>query len=291
MAEARLRVRASARALLLLAPLGAAAAWAAPLEAQSWRTMTTSRQATGSDAVEVEVRYGAGTFSLRPADRSLLYRMELRYDEEVMDPVSSFERGRLELGVEGRGRTIRLGRGSHEGSMKLALGRAVPIDLSLELGAVEADVDLGGLNLRRLDFETGASASRLDVSEPVEGSVSRARIQVGAAEFNARRLGNLRAERLSVSAGVGDVTLDFSGEWARDLDVDVEMGVGSLQLRFPEGIGVRLVKRSFLTSLDADGLVKRSNDTYETPGWSQATRRITIDVEAAFGSIDVLWLR
>lgn len=291
MAEVGGLVRAGTVSLgVALALTVAHGAWA-PLDAQSWRTMTASRQVSGVESVDVEVRYGVGTFRLRPVSEGLLYRMDLRYDEDTMDPIAAFDGRRLEVGVEGRGRHIRFGKGGDTGSMTLELGRGVAMDLELELGAVEADLDLGGLALRTLDIETGASASRLDVSEPVEGEVSRARIQAGAAEFNARRLGNLRAERLEVSTGVGDVTLDFSGEWTRDLAVDLQMGVGSLQLRFPQGVGVRLVKQSLLTSLDADGLVKRSGDTYESPDWAEAERRITLDVQAAFGSIEVVWLR
>jgi hypothetical protein len=164
------------------------------------------------------------------------------------------------------------------------------MDLVLELGAVEADLDLGGLSLRRLKLSTGASASTVDISEPNPHPMSSAELEVGAAEFSVRRLGNLNAERLKVSAGVGEVTLDFSGRWRRDLHVDVGMGLGSLRLRFPEGIGVRLRKSSFLTSIDAEGLNK-NGDVYSSPGWEAAERRITIDIDAAFGSIEVVWLR
>lgn len=262
----------------------------ADVAAQSWRTMTVSRQIEGTEHVAVQLRYGAGEFRLSPAVDGLLYRMELRYDEDTTEPIAAFDGRRLELGVESQGKNIRIGRSKGSGSMDVALGRGVPMSLEFELGAVEATFDLGGLSLTDLDIRTGASASSLDVSEPNPETMRRARLQVGAAEFSARRLGNLNADHLEVGAGVGDVTLDFSGRWQRDLQVEVQMGVGSLQLRFPEGMGVRLVKQSLLTSLDSQGLIKRG-DAFESPDWDSAQRRITIDVQAAFGSIDVVWLR
>jgi hypothetical protein len=207
-----------------------------------------------------------------------------------MDPVASFDGRRLELGVESQGHDIRVGRDDEMGSLDLALARGVPMDLVLELGAVEADLDLGGLSLRRLKLSTGASASTVDVSEPNPYPMTSAELEVGAADFTVRRLGNLNTERMKVSAGVGEVTLDFSGSWRRDLHVDVGMGLGSLQLRFPEGMGVRLRKSSFLTSIDAEGL-RKNGDVYSSPGWDTAERRITVDIDAAFGSIEVVWLR
>ena len=113
---------------------------------------------------------------------------------------------------------------------------------------------------------------------------------MGAAQFTARRLGNLNARRIEVNAGVGDVTIDLTGDWKRDGDVVVKMGLGSLQLRFPEGVGVRLEEKTFLTSVDTEGLVKRG-DAYYSLDWDKAQRKITVRVEAAFGSVDVRWAR
>jgi hypothetical protein len=117
-----------------------------------------------------------------------------------------------------------------------------------------------------------------------------ARFEVGAAEFTARHLGNLNASRIEVDAGVGSLTLWLDGEWRQDARVAIDMGLGSLELRVPEGLGLQLRKDSFLTSLDSEGMVKR-NDVYESLDWSEASRRVTVDLDAAFGSVKVVWVR
>jgi hypothetical protein len=258
--------------------------------AQSWRTVTMSRQASGQQDLRVAVSYGAGTFTVRPAEQGLLYRMQLRYDEDVFEPRAEFVGSRLRLGVEGGRRSWRAGRRHDGGEMVLTLGRGIPMDLDLEFGAVRADLDLGGLSLTDLDLRTGASESRVDVSEPNPLSLRKASFQVGAADFTARRLGNLNARNLAVDAGIGSVSLWFDGTWQQDAEVAVNMGLGSLELRFPEGLGVKLTKDSFLTSLDSQGLVKRG-DAYYSPDWERAPRKVTIRVDAAFGSVKVLWMR
>ena len=93
-----------------------------------------------------------------------------------------------------------------------------------------------------------------------------------------------------MDAGVGQVILALGGEWQRDLDVEVEMGVGAIEIRVPRGIGLKLVKESFLTALDAPEM-DRDGDAWYSSDWTSADRRITIDVEAAFGAIEVVWLR
>jgi hypothetical protein len=257
--------------------------------AQSWRTVTMSRQATGEKAVDVRVRFGAGHLKIQPGDPGTLYRMHLRYDEESFEPVASYDGGRLDLGVDGKKHNLRWGKKDPQ-EMELLLARDLPMTLALEFGAVEADVDLGGLRMSRLDLHTGASESRIDVSQPNPLRMAQATLEVGAADFRVQNLGNLNAELITVDAGVGHVVLDFQGEWQGDATVSVDMGLGALELRFPEGLGVKLMKDTFLTSLDSEGLVKRG-DAYYSVDWEDARYRVTVTVDAALGSIDVVWVR
>jgi hypothetical protein len=194
-----------------------------------------------------------------------------------------------ELGIESRGRGVNV-RGRQSGSLELELARGVPMDLDLEFGAVQAEIDLGGLALTDLSLSTGASESTIDVSEPNTARMRTASFEVGAAEFTARHLGNLNAERIEFDAGVGSISLWLNGRWQRDAQVSIDMGLGSLNLFVPEGLGVRLRKDSFLTALDSEGLIKRG-DVYESPDFDDADRKITIDLDAAFGSVSVVWVR
>jgi len=284
--SARRRFRTASLMALgaLLAGLPASAA------AQDWRTVNLSRQNDGVSDARVEVTYGAGRFTFGPADAGLLYDMQLRYDADAFEPLAEWDGHRLRLGVDGRSRNIRLGDGRDQGELELGLARDVPMELTLDFGAVQADLDLGGIHLTELDLSTGASESTLDVSEPNPGRMRRAVFEVGAADFTARRLGNLHAREIEVSAGVGSLTLWLNGEWVEDARVSVKMGLGSLELRVPEGLGLRLNKESFLTSLDAERMVRRG-DSYYSEGWDEAERRVTIDLNAAFGGVEISWVR
>ena len=269
-------------ALLGLGPAGVAG--------QEWRTMSVSRQLSGESSLEVDLTHAAGVLYLEPSGGRVLYSMDLRFDERAFDPVAEFDGRRLRLGIEGRGRDIRIKSDGSDAEMRVALTREIPMDLSLGFGAGRAHVDLGGLRLTRLQIETGASETEMTVSRPNREVMESGRIAVGAAQFTARQLGNLNAERLEVQAGVGEVVLDLTGEWNSDGRITVEMGLGALELRVPEGLGIKLVKQSFLTSLDAPRM-DREGDAWYSRDWESADRRVTIDVTAAFGSVKVVWLQ
>jgi hypothetical protein len=273
---------------VLLAGVLLGLGFAPAAQAQSWRSVTMSRQNAGERALDVRVRFGSGRLTVERADPGTLYKMYLRYDEDSFEPVADYEEGRLDLGVTSTRHNIRWRKDDTQ-EMDLYLPGDVDMDLDLEFGAVRADLDLGGLRMSRLNLHTGASESRVDISEPNPIRMSRASLEVGAADFQVRNLGNLNADRITVDAGVGNVVLGFRGDWRGDATVSVDMGLGALELRFPEGLGVRLSKDTFLTSLDSEGLVKRG-DAYYSVDWEDAEHRVTVNVDAAFGSIDVIWV-
>jgi len=256
---------------------------------QSRRMVTMSRQVENERSVDVNVQYGAGRFSVGPAEAGVLYHMQVEYDEDMFELVAEYRGSSLTMGTEGLGRRVRLGRDKTAGEMELALSRDVAMDLDMDFGAVRADIDLGGIRLTRLEIATGASETLIDVSEPNPETMSRASLDVGAAEFTVRNLGNLNTQLIEIDAGVGDIELGFGGDWRQNTRVSVDMGLGSLVLRFPRGLGVQLEKNTFLTSLDSEGLVKHG-DTYYSLDYDESEYQITIDIDAAFGRIRVEWV-
>jgi len=210
----------------------------------------------------------------------------MRYDADAFEPELEYRPGRLRLGLEDvrvRGRNIRTG------ELNVRLGPEVPVDVQLEFGAARANVDLTGLRVHGLRLATGASETVLRVSTPNTELCRNVDLDVGAAKFQAFGLGNLNARTLTFSGGVGDVTLDFTGDWNTNMSASLKMGLGSLTLRVPRGLGLQVRKAGLLVGFDSEGLIKRG-DVYESGDWAQAEHKLTIDIDAAFGSIRVAWV-
>jgi hypothetical protein len=272
------------------ASLVVAAALASPpadlLAQQDWRSVTQSRQVGDEELLNVAVQYGAGRLVLGRGSEGMLYKAMLGYDGQAFQPELTYRDGSLRVGMDDvrmRGRNVRLG------ELRLELGPTVPIDLRLEFGAARADVDLTGLRIRRLRLATGASETRLHVGAPNAEVCEVVDLDVGAAKFDAIGLGNLNAQRLDFNGGIGDVTLDFTGEWESDMAATVRMGLGSLTLRVPRGLGLQVKKGGLLVGFDSQGLIKRG-DVFYSENWDDAARKLTVDIEAAFGSIRVQWV-
>ena len=254
--------------------------------AQDWRTITSLRQFKNESSLDVNVEYGAGKLFIAPGEMNSLYKATLRYDAERFKPKTYYNDGRLDIGIEGgsiKGHNMKAGR------LDLALSPRVPIDLELKFGAGTSDVELGGLKIKRAHIQTGASESDIRVSKANTEKCSSLKLEIGAADFEAAGLGNLNCEDIDVDGGVGDVTLDFNGGWRVNSDVKIDMGLGSLTLRIPRGLGVQIHKQGFLASFDSEGLVKRGGN-YFSENYDRSTNRVSFNIDAAFGSIRIVWV-
>jgi hypothetical protein len=258
-------------------------------DAQELRTLTSARSHAGEDALRVEVVYAAGRMRIEPGPAGSLYRARLDYDERFATPVADYRAGLLRVGLEGMER-VRLRRGSsRDARMDLALGRDPELDLKVEFGAAEARMELGGLKLRSLRVATGASDTKISFAEPNPIAMDQMSFDIGAAAFHVAGIGNANARRLTVNGGVGDVALDFGGRWSGNMDAQISMGLGSLSLVLPRDVGVEIRRSGFLASFSGPGLEQRGN-AYYSGNWDSAAHRLTIRIDAAFGSIDVRWI-
>jgi hypothetical protein len=67
------------------------------------------------------------------------------------------------------------------------------------------------------------------------------------------------------------------------------MGLGSLTLRVPRGLGVRVDREGFLAGFDGEGLIKRGS-VYYSENYESARHHLNVDLEAALGSVRVVWV-
>jgi hypothetical protein len=267
----------------------------APLSAQSWRTESKSRHNRGQDVLDVSIKYAVGRFDLGKVSGNLLYQINTKYDEDVFrlrsDYFESDGRGSLRIEIEGLEDEIELGDlDNYEyegGSLQVGLPSDVPVSVSVKLGAAEANLDLGGLHLEKLVYETGASDTHIRFSEANRGEAQYCSFKAAAAALRVDDLGDSRCQRISVSGGIGELKLDFSGDWSHDATADINVGLGGIEISVPDELGVRIEKSTFLMSFDAPGFVQEDGGVWVSRNWDDARHHLSITVSGALGGIRV----
>lgn len=269
--------------------------------AQSWRTFTAARDRGGAaDSLTVRVTFGAGTLSVRDAAAPSLYDLRLRYDANRTRPVRRYDAAThtlvvlsdsaldrpLSLNFGRRGMTV--GSADDRGSdMSLALGRGIPIGLALDVGACDADLQLGGLTLTALSINGAASDVHIAFGTPNPDSIAEMELHTVAADLHVSTLGNAHARRVQVSATVGGVDLDLAGEWTGTMTIDVHAVLGGVTLRVPADVGVQAQTTKVLGEMDAPFLTAR-NGTYESDNWTTAARKLVVLGGATVGNLSIV---
>jgi len=211
-----------------------------------------SNPASSSESVElldaeeaqVSIRMGAGELSVDSgAGLKRLMEAEFEWFHDELRPTISHNAsgGHAELTIEqvDEGMTL-WPSGQVRSIWEIALSDTVPIDLEIDLGAGEADLLLGELNLSDLDVDLGAGRVTIDLAG-VDYDLN-ADINAGVGELELRVPADIGVRVSGRNAGLGDFKADgFTGDgdsWINpawdgsetQLDIDLNRGVGTVTL-------------------------------------------------------------
>jgi hypothetical protein len=232
--------------VLAAALIGSAGGLASPLAAQDAgpdiRTLHVSRPLSATQSMHVNVKYGAGTLTLKPATRPVLYDVRLSYQAGESSPLASFDPATHALDVGIKDGTFHNVNFDSTGFLQVALAPGVPLDLSLKIGAAQATLNLGGLAVHSLVLKGGATQTTVTFDSANLIPMQSMTMEVGAAQFEAHGLANARARNITVGAVAGQIELWFDGTWTSDVTLNSKIALGQMKIHVPAD--VRVVPRT-----------------------------------------------
>src|SRR5215207_340321 len=112
---------------------------------------------------------------------------------------------------------------------ELEFGKEKPFALTIETGASDFELDLGGVPLSRLAVRQGAGKLELGFSEPNPEPMELMEVSSGAAGIELENLANANFSEMRLSGGAAGYELDFGGALSRDARVNVETGLSGVE--------------------------------------------------------------
>jgi len=244
----------------------------------------------GATRLVLEADFGAGEFLIQPRSMEEAAIIEIEYTpKSVRYDVEFYKRGEtgyLELESNHR----RHWDDDSENNWRVELSDRYPMAIDFDIGACEAKFDFGGIPITELVLDIGASSGVIEFSKPNPERIDVIDIDVGASSLELRNFGNANFERFNFSIGAASAELDLEGAFSGESIIDLDVGVGSLDVIVPEGIAVRLEvdDDGWFSSIDFDDLdlerVRR--DIYESPNFESAGNRVIIRLDIGMGSVD-----
>ena len=208
------------------------------------QTETRSVQLGDAKTVRAEIKMGAGEMTLGGGAHDL-FEGEFSYNVPRWKPEVNYtvsgSRGLLTVRQPETSGPM----GNRKYRWDMHFNNQVPLELSMELGAGKSTLELGTLTLSRLDVKMGVGETIVDLAgdwkndlqASIHGGVGQATIklpsEVGVRVRARGGIGEIRAGELKKD---GDIyTNDAYGKSPVTLDVDVEGGIGQINLEIGEG--------------------------------------------------------
>src|SRR5919112_3857828 len=184
----------------------------------------------------------AGTYT-DPTDRRPLRIVEEEARVTITEAEPSFERIPAVFGGVPR--------------YEVELGKMRPFSLTIETGASDFVLDLGGIPLSRLMVRQGAGKFELGFPQPNPEHMELLEISSGAAAIELENLANANFSELRLSGGAASYELDFGGVLSRDAEVSIETGMSGVVVSIPTSTAARVIAETTLGSVDVgDGFTK-----------------------------------
>lgn len=254
------------------------------LEVEEMQEYTEEVPCYGVEEAQVEVTMGTGELTLSPGAADPLFSGRFRTNVAAWEPEVTWEDGLLRIDQpDARGIPDPGARNEWE----LTFSPEVPLEMSVMLGAGQGELDFSGLALTRLTLEAGASdlVARFDAPNP--SRLERLTIRAGAANLEVRGIGNAGPRQTTVEGGVGNLVLDFTGDWPASAEVRITAGTGVLTLRVPADVGARLEMIGGLGGLEVDDAFTLSDGAYVNPAFGTTPVELTIKITIGVGSVEV----
>jgi hypothetical protein len=173
-------------------------------------------------------------------------------------------------------------------SFDLALGKATPYEMSLEVGATESIFDLGGLPITRLSIKQGAGKADFDFSALNPQPMSLLDIDAGAVSLEMKNLANANFAEMRVDGGAASYKFDFSGKLERDAHARITAGMSAVEISVPASTPARIASESVIAGLNiGDGFTKKEGAFWTEAALAGDGPVLTIRVSVSLGSLAI----
>ena len=171
---------------------------------------------------------------------------------------------------------------------ELAIGKGRPFVLTVETGASEFEMELGGVPVSNLMVRQGAGKFNLGFSAPNPHPIKLLEVSSGAAGIELEKLANANFSEMRLSGGAASYELDFGGTLSRNAEVKIQAGLSGVEIEIPASTAARIIAETTLGSVEVgDGFTKKEGAFLTKGAVSGNAPALTIRAGVRLGSLQL----
>jgi len=245
--------------------------------------------------LDVSLSYGLGDLTIGSSDSKHIIEGSITYDNRRITPIVKME-SVSSTGVLVVSTKKDRSRDHHkyklrdfDNELEFYFPSQIKTNLFLDFGVGDAEINLTDIAITKLNINCGLSDVELEVNKRNNVACESVSIENGLGDLSVYGLGNLAAKKVDINIGLGSADIDFSGDKIYDSDINVDVGLGSLDMILPDKTNIEIfVDSSFLSSVDIYGLKKKKSKYWVSPVWDNDYPTISMDINVGMGSVDIV---
>ena len=242
------------------------------------------------EPAQIRVEVDAGEVRVAKGNSSDEVRVGLHYDKTLYHHTFRFSESRNTLDIT-FDRQKWFDRDGDQEAAELALELPTEAELHLDykIKAGKIDMQLGGLKIADMAMETMAGEVNVDFKEPNRIDMANLDLNTKVGESKFIHLGNARFRDADINGGIGEMTIDFTGEMAKDAVARVDLDIGETAIILPREAGTKLSvsKFLFLSHFDLPYELRQDGRYYFTENYDRADQTFQLRVSSGLGECRV----
>ncbi len=239
-----------------------------------------------AQSLKAQINLGLGSLKVAKGDEATLYDLRIDYNGKSDKPEVDFSRSEktasLKVSMEGKKGS---GWWREDNKINLSISPEVDLDARLTTGVGENLVDLTGLKVADLEVVNGVGNTEIYMDGVNGINCKTLNVTNGIGHLEMTGLGNYGFSDFRFNGGIGDSSLDFSGDWKSIGDISIKVGLGSLEVVVPEYVGVKVKSsKSYLSSMQMPGFDQVGNE-YLSSNIKEAEKQIVIRINTGIGEV------
>ncbi|HPG41728.1 MAG TPA: LiaF-related protein [bacterium] len=163
------------------------------------------------------------------------------------------------------------------------------IDLNTDFKAGEFELELGDLKIHNLNFSNWAGEARINFHAPNRIKMNEMDINFKVGELDIQNLGNARFEEADINSGIGEMTVDFSGESLEKAMARLDLDIGETTIIIPNHIGtkLRVSKFLFLSEISYPNWFDKRGSYYYSDNYENSSKFLYLMISTGIGELSI----
>lgn len=244
------------------------------------------------EILSVSLNIDAGKINVHKNGQPDKIFISVQYDEDSDEIDFDFNERKNELYISiDRDRWFKSWDDHRAPQLEVLLPFDVETEFRSKIKAGEIKFDLGALKLTDFQLRNFAGEVEVDFSEPNQVEMEFMDINVKVGETTLRHLNNARFHNAKINSGIGELSIDFSGEGLKSSHAEIDLDIGETTIYLPHDLGVRFDSSTFgfLTQSKIDYEFIKKGRYYYSEQYDSTSKTMDFSISSGIGELRVVY--